>query len=215
MPTLTVMPDGVVVDLAEGETVLEGLYRHGYAFRVGCRRGGCAICKVDCRSGEFQYNHAVADTVITNAAFAQQNPQAVTAFMKASIQGWREAMNNPAAGLEAVMKIQPTLDRAHQTAMLPEAARLMKAGAAATQGLFVIDPVAIKKAHDFFVEQRVLQAPIDLAAAYRPELLQAIPLAIVPDPTTPTTPITNRIAETMSASEIIVAPASWPGGRLR
>lgn len=117
------------------------------------------------------------DTVIVNQAFAQQNPQAVTAFMKASIQGWREAINNPAAGLEAVMKIQPTLDRAHQTAMLPEAARLMKAGAAATQGLFAIDPVAIRKAHDFFVEQRVLAAPIDLAAGFRPEYLEAIPLA--------------------------------------
>ena len=33
MPTLTVEPEGVVVTLREGETILEGLYRNGYAFR--------------------------------------------------------------------------------------------------------------------------------------------------------------------------------------
>jgi ferredoxin len=40
----------------DGETILEGLYRNGYAFRIGCRRGGCAICKVDLLAGEVQYN---------------------------------------------------------------------------------------------------------------------------------------------------------------
>ena len=44
------------------------------------------------------------------------------------------------------MKIAPTIDRAHQEAMLPECLRLMKAGAAAQHGLFAIDPVAVKKA---------------------------------------------------------------------
>ena len=45
----------------EGETILEGLYRNGYAYRVGCRR--IAICKVDLVSGEVGYNRPVADNV--------------------------------------------------------------------------------------------------------------------------------------------------------
>ncbi|PZW48397.1 NitT/TauT family transport system substrate-binding protein [Humitalea rosea] len=117
------------------------------------------------------------DTVIVNEAFAAANPNAVTAFLRASIRGWKAAKAEPAAALEAVMKIVPTLDRAHQIAMLPEVLRLMEAGAAAQQGLFVIDPTAIKKAHDFFVEQQVLKAPIDLATAFRSSFLEAIPLA--------------------------------------
>ena len=52
MPRLTVESDDVAIDLLEGETILEGLYRNGYAYRVGCRRGGCAICKVDLVTGE-------------------------------------------------------------------------------------------------------------------------------------------------------------------
>lgn len=67
MPTVTIHPTGEVIYLEPEETVLYGLYRAGYAYAVGCRRGGCAIGKVDCREGEFHYNRPVADTVITDA----------------------------------------------------------------------------------------------------------------------------------------------------
>ena len=65
MPTVTIQPTGEVIYLEPGETVLSGLYKAGFAYTVGCRRGGCGICKVDCRSGEFRYDHPVADTVLT------------------------------------------------------------------------------------------------------------------------------------------------------
>ena len=66
MPHLTVQPDGIEVELREGETILEGLYRNGYAYRVGCRRGGCAICKVDLVNGQVEYNRTVAQAVLTD-----------------------------------------------------------------------------------------------------------------------------------------------------
>ena len=66
MPTVTIHPSGEEIYLDAGETVLDGLYKAGYAYTVGCRRGGCAICKVDCRSGEFTYNRPVADSVVTD-----------------------------------------------------------------------------------------------------------------------------------------------------
>ncbi|HMM94857.1 MAG: 2Fe-2S iron-sulfur cluster binding domain-containing protein [Micrococcales bacterium] len=65
MPTVTIQPTGEVIYLEPGETVLSGLYKAGFAYTVGCRRGGCGICKVDCRSGEFRYDHPVADSVLT------------------------------------------------------------------------------------------------------------------------------------------------------
>ncbi len=67
MPKLTVVPEQVTVDLREEETLLEGLYRHGYAYRIGCRRGGCAICIVDLVEGEVEYNRPVAQTVLSDA----------------------------------------------------------------------------------------------------------------------------------------------------
>ncbi|MCA0179355.1 MAG: 2Fe-2S iron-sulfur cluster binding domain-containing protein [Actinobacteria bacterium] len=52
MPTVTIHPTGEVIYLAPEETVLSGLYKAGYAYTIGCRRGGCAICKVDCHAGD-------------------------------------------------------------------------------------------------------------------------------------------------------------------
>ncbi|MEI2825840.1 MAG: hypothetical protein V9F04_05135 [Dermatophilaceae bacterium] len=42
MTTITVAPSGEVIYLDPGETVLGGLYKAGYAYTIGCRRGGCA-----------------------------------------------------------------------------------------------------------------------------------------------------------------------------
>ncbi len=65
MPTVTIHPTGEVIYLEPEETVLGGLYKAGYAYTVGCRRGGCAICKVDLRSGTVGYNRPIADDVLT------------------------------------------------------------------------------------------------------------------------------------------------------
>lgn len=65
MPALSVQP-GVRVDLRDGETVLDGLYRDGYAYRVGCRRGGCGICKVDLVAGTVRYPKTVSQAVLSD-----------------------------------------------------------------------------------------------------------------------------------------------------
>lgn len=67
MPTLTIQPTGEVIYLEPGETLLAGLFKAGYSYTVGCRRGGCAICKVDVREGGFSYNRPVADSVISES----------------------------------------------------------------------------------------------------------------------------------------------------
>jgi ferredoxin len=64
-PVIRVKPGGEVVGARPGETILDGLYRSGYAYRTGCRRGGCGICKVDLLNGEVTYNRTVAETVLT------------------------------------------------------------------------------------------------------------------------------------------------------
>jgi CDP-4-dehydro-6-deoxyglucose reductase len=65
MPSLAVVPDGISIQLRDGESILEGLFRSGYAYRVGCRRGGCAICMVDLIEGEVEYNRTVASEVLS------------------------------------------------------------------------------------------------------------------------------------------------------
>jgi ferredoxin len=58
---------GTEVDITSypGETVLDALKRTGNAIRVGCRRGGCAICKVEVVEGSYEYTRPIADKVLT------------------------------------------------------------------------------------------------------------------------------------------------------
>lgn len=65
MPIVTIQPDGDEVPARPGETILEALNASGYSYRIGCRRGGCSICKVDLRDGEVSYNRTVSDKVLT------------------------------------------------------------------------------------------------------------------------------------------------------
>ena len=65
MPVITIHPTGEVIYLEPGETVLSGLYKAGFAYTVGCKRGGCGICKVDILAGEFAYNRPVAESVVS------------------------------------------------------------------------------------------------------------------------------------------------------
>jgi ferredoxin len=65
-PDVTVLPDGVRVRAGVGETVLAALGRAGLRYRIGCRRGGCGVCKIQLLAGEVRYERPVADSVLSD-----------------------------------------------------------------------------------------------------------------------------------------------------
>ena len=66
MPEVTILPDGLQVTAGEAETVLAALSRAGLKYRVGCKRGGCGICKVQLVLGEVRYERPVAESVLSD-----------------------------------------------------------------------------------------------------------------------------------------------------
>jgi ferredoxin len=66
MPEVTIMPDGVRVTAGEAETLLRALARAGLRYRVGCKRGGCGICKVQLVVGEVAYERPIAPQVLSD-----------------------------------------------------------------------------------------------------------------------------------------------------
>lgn len=70
MATVRVLPAADRTRVKEGESLLEALYAAGLAYRTGCRRGGCGVCKVDLRSGSVTYRKQIADTVMTPEEWA-------------------------------------------------------------------------------------------------------------------------------------------------
>jgi ferredoxin len=66
MPEVTILPDGIRITAHEADTLLRALARAGLRYRVGCKRGGCGICKVQLVLGEVTYERAIAATVLTD-----------------------------------------------------------------------------------------------------------------------------------------------------
>ena len=66
MTEVTILPDGVQVEAGDEETLLRALARAGLRYRVGCRRGGCGICKVQLKLGEVRYERPIADSVLSD-----------------------------------------------------------------------------------------------------------------------------------------------------
>src|SRR3954464_2815479 len=60
MPDVTILPDGVHLATLPDETLLRALGRVGLRYRVGCKRGGCGICKVQLLLGEVRYERPIA-----------------------------------------------------------------------------------------------------------------------------------------------------------
>jgi CDP-4-dehydro-6-deoxyglucose reductase len=66
MAEVLIQPDGIRVSAAEGETLLRALARAGLRYRVGCKRGGCGICKVHLVAGEVAYERPIAPQVLSD-----------------------------------------------------------------------------------------------------------------------------------------------------
>lgn len=60
-------PDGLVISVRSGESILMALQREGYTHAVGCRRGGCGRCKVLVESGRVDYSTVIAHAVLTSS----------------------------------------------------------------------------------------------------------------------------------------------------
>jgi ferredoxin len=63
---VTILPDDVHVVARQDETLLRALARAGLRYRVGCKRGGCGICKVQLKLGEVRYERPIADSVLSD-----------------------------------------------------------------------------------------------------------------------------------------------------
>jgi ferredoxin len=66
MIEIVIMPDRERVIVRPDETVLAALGRTGLRYRIGCRRGGCGICKLHLLLGEVRYDRAIADSVLSD-----------------------------------------------------------------------------------------------------------------------------------------------------
>jgi NitT/TauT family transport system substrate-binding protein len=104
-----------------------------------------------------------ANTMATTADFIKNNPDAVAAFTRASLEGWKAYMQDPSAGNELIKKINPNMDDGQINFGLKKIreVKAIESGDAATMGIGVITPERWQKTRDFLVSANLLKASTD------------------------------------------------------
>jgi len=152
--------------LREGKVDVMGTYSTGGLIRL--RQAGYKVNLI--WPGDYRI-HMYADTLITSDRMIAENPELVTRFLRATLRGWREAIEGPQAAVAATMKYAREKDSELQTKMMEASQPLIHTGE---------DRVGWMRAevwrgmHHILLEQRILPGAVDLDKVYTMEFLRKI-----------------------------------------
>lgn len=115
--------------------------------------------------------HRYGDTLFASEGFIRDNPDLVLRFLRATLRGWRWAIENPEAAGALSLEYDPTLDESHQVALMEASIPLIHT---AEDQIGWMRPEIWQGMHDILLEQGILDAPLDVDQIYTLEFLQMI-----------------------------------------
>jgi NitT/TauT family transport system substrate-binding protein len=113
-------------------------------------------------------------TMVTTNGFVSKNRAATAAFVKATLQGWRDYLTNPAPGNVLIKQDNPKMtdDRLDFAVKTMKAIHVLDGDAAATQGIGVMTEVRWKATYDFLVKADLLKASTNWKSAFTTEFVK-------------------------------------------
>jgi NitT/TauT family transport system substrate-binding protein len=115
--------------------------------------------------------HFYADTLFTTNQLIEENPGLVTRFLRATLQGWREAIEDPEAAVASTLKVSREPDAELQTQMMEASIPLIHTG----QGhIGWMQAEVWQGMHDILLEQGILNKPLDLYQVYTMKFLHQV-----------------------------------------
>jgi NitT/TauT family transport system substrate-binding protein len=115
--------------------------------------------------------HLYGDTLFTTERLIQENPDRVLRFLRATLRGWRWAVENPQEAGPLALKYDPKLDAAHQVAMMEAQIPLVHTG---EDQIGWMRAEVWQETHDILLKQGLLAGPVDVDKVYTMEFLQRI-----------------------------------------
>jgi len=115
--------------------------------------------------------HMYADTLIATDEMIAENPDLVTRFLRATLRGWREAIEEPGAAVEITLKYAREADTEMQTQMMEASLPLVHTG---ENQIGWMRAEVWQGTHDILLEQGLLDGPVDLDDVYTMEFLHEI-----------------------------------------
>ncbi len=115
--------------------------------------------------------HLYADTLLTTDQLISENPDLVERFLRATLNGWREAVENPDVAVQDTLKYVPDPDVDLQTAMMEASIPLVHTGE---------DQIGWMKSdvwsgmYQMLLDQDLLDRPFDVSTVYTMRFLDNI-----------------------------------------
>src|ERR1700678_4056388 len=119
-------------------------------------------------------------TMVSTRAFIDKHPDAVARFVKASLEGWRDYLQNPAPG-NALIKVDNPKMSDDQIAFAVEqmkALKIVEGGDAAKLGIGIMTEARWKATYDFTVATGLLKPEVDWHAAYTDRFVKGLKLSM-------------------------------------
>lgn len=142
-----------------GEGKLDGASAVPWFETVGLKVAGENPVLMEYRSngGQIDFPFIVA---LANQEFAEQNPDAVRAFVRASIRGHEHAVANPDEAIDILMEQYPQLDREVQEIMWQEVIPLAESELTREHDVGYFDMEQLARLADFLSKNGLLDEPV-------------------------------------------------------
>ncbi|WP_210253231.1 ABC transporter substrate-binding protein [Beijerinckia sp. L45] len=116
---------------------------------------------------EYGYS-PYSTTIVTTDAYAKSHPDVVARFVKATLEGWRDYMKNPAPGNALIKRDNPKMSGAEldYAVATMNAKHIVDGGDAKILGLGIMTEAHWKQTFDFMVSADLLSAKTDWHAAF-------------------------------------------------
>lgn len=114
------------------------------------------------------------DNLFANQDWLAANKETAAKFVRASLKGWKDAIADPEAAVDSVMKVaeEGSTTRDHQVTMMKEVAKLVAPEGFDLAKLGGIDEVKFKQTADIALQFGVIKQAADLASAYTTEIVE-------------------------------------------
>jgi NitT/TauT family transport system substrate-binding protein len=114
------------------------------------------------------------DNLFANKEWLVANKETAAKFVRASLKGWKDAIADPAAAVDSVMKQaeEGSTTKEHQLKMMEEVAKLILPEGFDSAKMGYTDEAAFKQTADIVHQFGVIKEPANVAEAYTNEIVE-------------------------------------------
>ncbi|MDU2240055.1 MAG: ABC transporter substrate-binding protein [Paenibacillus sp.] len=114
------------------------------------------------------------DNLFANKEWLEKNKETAAKFVRASLKGWKDAIDDPEAAVDSVMKLveEGSTSRDHQLKMMEEVSKLILPEGADASKMGYTDEAMFKQTADIAYQFGVIKEPANLEEAFTNEIVE-------------------------------------------